>query len=80
VKEHDVETTDEGPVAEASNPDEDRLKADLDRAWAAVERVRARNAEKSPDEILEAVTEEVEAVRQERYERRAANRKNGRRS
>jgi hypothetical protein len=40
------------------------------RAWDTVNRVQARNADKSPDEVLDDVTAEVEAVRQESYERR----------
>jgi hypothetical protein len=39
------------------------------RFWQAVERIRARNADKDPDEVLREVTEEVEAVRRERHER-----------
>jgi hypothetical protein len=40
-----------------------------DRFWQAVERIRKRNADKDPDEVLREVTEAVEEVRQERYER-----------
>lgn len=69
--------TNERPVASVSTHD-DRSTADLDRIWATVERVRARNADKSPEEVLADVTAEVEAVRQERYERREAAKKNGR--
>ena len=50
---------------------QDREEA-LRLAWEAVERVRAHNADKDPDEILAEVTAEVEAVRQEMYERRKA--------
>jgi hypothetical protein len=39
------------------------------RFWEAVERIRARNADRDPDEIYREVTEIVEEVRQERYER-----------
>jgi hypothetical protein len=39
------------------------------RFWEAVERIRARNADRDPDEIYREVTEVVEEVRQERYER-----------
>lgn len=37
--------------------------------WAAIERISARNAEKDPDEELAFITEVVEEVRQEIYER-----------
>jgi hypothetical protein len=37
--------------------------------WRAVDELRARNAHIDPDEILAEVTAEVEAVRQELYER-----------
>jgi ElaB/YqjD/DUF883 family membrane-anchored ribosome-binding protein len=40
-----------------------------DRFWQAVERIRERNADKDPDEVLREVTEAVEEVRQEQYER-----------
>ena len=38
-------------------------------AWAAIDRLRERNADKDPDAVLRDVTEVVEAVRQERYAR-----------
>jgi hypothetical protein len=65
-------TGDERSMAAVPDPEQERSKGELKRVWAAVERVRERNADKSPDEILEDVTAEVEAVRQERYERREA--------
>ncbi len=40
-----------------------------ERFWRAIERIGARNADKDPDEVLRDVTEVVEEVRQERYER-----------
>lgn len=40
-----------------------------ERAWATVDRIRERNADKDPDEILRFVTDVVEEVRQEHYER-----------
>jgi hypothetical protein len=39
------------------------------RFWKAVEQIRARNADRDPDEVYREVTEIVEEVRQERYER-----------
>lgn len=46
----------------------ERLQRARDRAWAIVDEIRARNAEKDPEEVLRDVTEVVETVRQERYE------------
>jgi hypothetical protein len=40
-----------------------------ERAWAAIERIGERNANLDPDEVLRHVTEVVEEVRQERYDR-----------
>jgi hypothetical protein len=39
------------------------------RFWRVVDDIRARNADKDPDEVLRDVTEVVEEVRQEQYER-----------
>jgi hypothetical protein len=39
------------------------------RFWQAVERIRELNADRDPDEIYREVTEVVEEVRQEQYER-----------
>lgn len=36
--------------------------------WTIVDRIRALNADKDPDEVYKEVTEEVEKVRQERYD------------
>jgi hypothetical protein len=60
-----------GPVddAEQCAPSE-RQRDDIDeRFWQAVERIGARNADKDPDEVYREVTEVVEEVRRERYER-----------
>jgi hypothetical protein len=51
-------------------PDDDRAR--LEQLWAVVDQIRERNAHIDPDEILAEVTAEVEAVRQERYERDTA--------
>jgi hypothetical protein len=40
------------------------------RFWRTVDEIRARNADKDPDEVLRDVTEVVEEVRQEQYERK----------
>ncbi len=39
------------------------------RFWEAVDRIRERNADQDPEEVLAHVTEVVEEVRRERYER-----------
>jgi prevent-host-death family protein len=41
------------------------------QGWAAIDRVRERNAAHDPDDVLREVTEEVKAVRRERHERPA---------
>ncbi len=53
---------------------ERRQREARERAWAVIERIGERNADKDPDEVLRDVTEAVEEVRQELYEekRRAA--------
>ena len=43
--------------------------APWERFWQAVDRIRERNADKDPDAVLADVTQVVEEVRQERYER-----------
>ena len=50
------------------------------RAWDVVTHVQDRNADLSPDDVLAEVTAEVEAARQERYERRARTETSRRRS
>ena len=61
------------PGDERSDP---RRQQQWERFWQAVDRVRERNADKDPDEVYRIVTEAVEEVRQEHYEReqRAAKR------
>jgi PHD/YefM family antitoxin component YafN of YafNO toxin-antitoxin module len=44
-------------------------EAEQERLWAVVESVQQRNADKDPDEVLRDVTEIVEEVRQELYEK-----------
>jgi antitoxin (DNA-binding transcriptional repressor) of toxin-antitoxin stability system len=60
------------PVAAIVSPqDLEHLKqyeAEEARAWAVVDTIRTRNADRDPDQVLREVTEEVEAVRQEGYE------------
>ncbi|TAK30922.1 MAG: type II toxin-antitoxin system Phd/YefM family antitoxin [Chloroflexota bacterium] len=59
------------PVAVViSTEDYERLAKEREQDWAVVEKVRERNADKDPDEVLCDVTAEVEAVRQEIYEQK----------
>ena len=48
---------------------EQRREEARERFWKAVEEIGERNADKDPDEVLRVVTEIIEEVRQERYER-----------
>jgi prevent-host-death family protein len=56
------------PIAVIVSPEDYREQA-WRRYWAAVDRIQERNADKDPDEVYRDVTEVVEEVRQERYER-----------
>jgi prevent-host-death family protein len=47
--------------------DYQRLQKEQEQEWAAVDQIRERNADKEPEDVLHAVTAEVETVRQERY-------------
>lgn len=48
-----------------------RLREIKERGWAALESIWESNKDEDPDEVLAEVTAEVEAYRQEEYERRA---------
>jgi prevent-host-death family protein len=57
------------PVAVVISPEQyAQLQKEQERAWATVDRVRQRNADKDPDEVLADVTAVVEDVRQKLYE------------
>ncbi len=57
------------PLAVVISPEQfEAFQQRLTCAWATVDRVRERNAGKTPEEVLNEVSAEVEAVRQERYE------------
>ncbi len=43
------------------------MEREIERLWSTVDKVRERNADKDPDEVLRDVTKIVEAVRQEIY-------------
>jgi hypothetical protein len=49
--------------------DEADVQQQLDQFWQIVDQIGARNADKDPDKVLRFVTEVVEEVRQEHYER-----------
>jgi prevent-host-death family protein len=58
------------PFAVVISPEEyQKIQERQERAWKSVERLQELNADKDPEEVLADVTAEVEAVRQERYER-----------
>ena len=44
-----------------------RLQEEDARDWATIQAVGERHTDEDPDEVLRDVTEEVEAVRRERY-------------
>ena len=57
------------PFAVVISPEQyESLEKEQERAWTVVDRVRERNADKEPDEVVREVTAEVETVRQEMYE------------
>ncbi len=59
------------PFAVLISPEEwEQVERQRKQAWAVVDRVRERNADADPDEVLQDVTAVVEAVRQERYDRK----------
>ncbi len=51
-------------------PGRKSAKKTREQAFAAIDAIRERNADKDPDEVLRDVTEIVGEVRQERYEQR----------
>ncbi len=59
------------PGATATSPEQDRqLRQQQEQAFDRLEKLAERNADKSPGEVLAAVTQEVEAARQERHAQR----------
>ena len=58
------------PFAVVINPEQyEVFEKQIEKAWATVDRVRERNVDKDPEEVLRDVTAVVEQVRQERHER-----------
>ena len=47
----------------------ERLKLEEERDWMLIDNLRAKNADKDPDEVYKEVTKIVEEVRQEMYEK-----------
>ncbi|HEU5434641.1 MAG TPA: hypothetical protein VFU81_23405 [Thermomicrobiales bacterium] len=71
----------DNPIAEDPSPDDCELSEQerqrrLDAFREAVERIGERNKALDPDEELAFITEIVEEVRQEQYERERAEPKN----
>jgi len=60
------------PIPDPNNKQQDEIDRQEQRAWEQVDRVRERNADLDPADVLEEVTAEVEAVRQEMHDRRVA--------
>jgi prevent-host-death family protein len=59
------------PVAVMISPAEYQALTEASaRDWAVIDALRARNADKDPDEVLADVTAAVEEVRAERYAHR----------
>lgn len=59
------------PFAVVISPEQfEAMEREQQQAWSVVDRIRERNLDKDPDEVLRDVTAEVEAVRQERYDKR----------
>jgi hypothetical protein len=54
---------------EAETLSEEERRQVMERFREAIERIGERNADKDPDEVMRIVTEVVEEVRQEHYER-----------
>ena len=48
------------------------LEAEWEARFSVLDRIRAKNADQDPDEVLRDVTAAVEAVRQEAYDREQA--------
>ena len=51
------------------------MATDREARWQAIQKIRARNADKTPEEVERDVAEEIEALRAERRERDAVARK-----
>ena len=61
-----------------SEEDEQARRLEEAEDWAVIDRLRARNADKDPDEVLADATAAVEEVRREMYEEAQRATKGGR--
>lgn len=60
----------DGATAVVNSDTAEELRREApERAWAVIERIGERNADKDADEELTFITEVVEEVRQKRHER-----------
>src|SRR5262245_2331223 len=64
-----VEEAGEAKAVLISPEDLQRFPPAEDDPWAVIDRIRARMPDRDPDDVLREVTEIVEEVRPERYER-----------
>jgi hypothetical protein len=63
---------------EADEPVDPRRDEVWERFWQTIEEIRERNKDKDPDEEFAFITQVVEEVRQEQYERAQREAKDGR--
>ncbi len=57
------------PFAVVISPEQyEIVEKQIEKAWATIDRIRERNADRDPEEVLQDVTQVVEQVRQERHE------------
>lgn len=58
------------PFAVVISPEQYQIiEKQIEKSWSTIDSIRERNADKNPEEVLRDVTELVEGVRQEHYER-----------
>jgi hypothetical protein len=62
-------TTSKTKDSELCRKARERQEEARERFWKVVEEIGERNADKDPDEVMRFVTEVVDEVRQEQYER-----------
>ncbi|MBA2519918.1 MAG: hypothetical protein H0V24_09650 [Chloroflexia bacterium] len=65
-----MEKKDKSVAAVISPAPDERQQEARERFWQAAERLRAHNQDKDPNAELVYITEVVEEVRKDRYERR----------
>lgn len=62
-------STEDAITSDDCQRDAQRQAEDKERFWQLIQEIGERNADQDPDEVMGVVTEIVEEVRQERYER-----------